>query len=420
MIDPSGITPPDTADFLVRYHLDGSLDPTFGDRGVVALTRVAGRSETYWGFDVLPDGTILAVGSRNLVGSAQGPANRILRRFDVNGHPDPAYGTDGVASLSYGSGSRVENPNWTVTADGRIVLVEYVTTDPGTPPGVAPDVHEIVSRVDAKGAFDGGFGKGGRVEVRLAAPMPGVMADGSIALASEIYWGVLVAGGPAFRQLDVRRLTAAGEPDPAFRTVALNDLEYGATFLPGGKLLAFAQGSAMEHDPSCALIARINADGTLDSSFGTGGKVLGTCDWFNAYRLYPARVGLARSPDDASIVIAGNGLHGGALIRITSCGVRDASFGAGGIASVTLDPSFVPERAPGAETGDTTTLTNVALLPDGHLVATGYTSVTCSDCGIIPKIFVARLDSSGAADAEFPARAGVGVGADVKIPPFDE
>jgi len=101
--------------------------------------------------------------------------------------------------------------------------------------------------------------------------------------------------------------------------------------------------------------------GTLDASFGTGGKVItdfgGSNDLVSSVAVQP----------DGNIVAAGQANvvrgYGFALARYTSSGTLDASFGAGGIVTTDfgiLDQGFSVAYA-----------ASLAVQPDGRMVAAG-------------------------------------------------
>lgn len=138
---------------------------------------------------------------------------------------------------------------------------------------------------------------------------------------------------------------------------------------PDGKIVA-----AGSYSVQCAL-ARYNSDGTLDNSFGSNGKVLtaiGDESFINAIVIQP----------NGKIVVAGGSISSGfqgnyTLVRYNTNGTLDASFGVGGITTVS-DGFF----------------TGIAIQPDGKIVATGsrLTSQT---------IDVVRFNANGTRDNTF-------------------
>src|SRR5207244_22783 len=120
-----------------------------------------------------------------------------------------------------------------------------------------------------------------------------------------------------------------------------------------------AAGYAFSAGKTTFALVRYNASGSLDASFGTGGKVatpIGSID--------DEAFALVLQPD-GKLVAAGYTDNGSntafALVRYNANGSQDTSFGAGGKVTTSIesieDEAFAP-----------------VLQPDGKLVAAGYTN----------------------------------------------
>ncbi|HEX7090350.1 MAG TPA: hypothetical protein VF192_09440, partial [Longimicrobiales bacterium] len=131
-------------------------------------------------------------------------------------------------------------------------------------------------------------------------------------------------------------------------------------------------------------VARLNADGTLDASFGSNGVAFADFDG----RLDGADDILIQP--DGSIILVG-AAHSVtadadfAIARLTSAGVLDPTFGGDG--TVTID---IAGRSDGAHAG--------ALLPDGRTVVTGRAA---ESGGSDPDIGIVRLLATGVPDSTF-------------------
>ena len=112
------------------------------------------------------------------------------------------------------------------------------------------------------------------------------------------------------------------------------------------------------------------------------------------------RRGLLHTPD-GGFDFAGGLFPNPSIYRMDVCGVRDGSWGNGGMATVQISPSFKPAGSPNAAPGAGSRFMQLARTPDGHVLATGGSYELCGDCNITPQIFVVRFDSSGKADASF-------------------
>lgn len=134
--------------------------------------------------------------------------------------------------------------------------------------------------------------------------------------------------------------------------------------------------------------ARINTDGTLDLSFGLGGRTtipfdLGQDDTDSA-------TGVAIAPD-GKIVIAGwvdtaTSIDFG-IVRLSSSGALDPTFDGDGRATVAFDAGGTNQ-----DIG-----TSVAVQPDGKIVVAGSSDVTGSEFSMS----VARLNVDGSLDTTF-------------------
>src|SRR5262249_60722759 len=112
-------------------------------------------------------------------------------------------------------------------------------------------------------------------------------------------------------------------------------------------------------------LARYNSNGTLDTSFGTGGRVLSAFAATSGVSV--AGVFSIAVQPDAKLVGAGeaqiNGRFDFALVRYNSNGSLDATFGTGG--KVTTDFASSDDAAEA-----------MALQTDGRIVAAGVARVT--------------------------------------------
>lgn len=156
----------------------------------------------------------------------------------------------------------------------------------------------------------------------------------------------------------------------------------GRTFqLSTGKLLVVGNGNGTTVGHS---ISRYNTNGTLDGTFGTGGKVAGHAG---------SLLGATLLPDD-SLLVAGSvdtgslsELNDAAVMRYTATGAKDTGFGTDGRAVFRLDPDVaVNEQA-----------TWVIELASGKLLASGWLwrGGTNFDMAVV------RLDAEGNVDPTF-------------------
>src|SRR5262245_43372278 len=158
------------------------------------------------------------------------------------------------------------------------------------------------------------------------------------------------------------------------------------TVQPDGKAVVAGtftpSGGGTVHDFA---LARLNADGSLDTSFGSGGRV--TLD-FGLTGSNQQAAAVAVQADGkilvgGSVATNGTGAWDFALARLTAAGALDPSFGTGGLETFDF--------------GGDDFLTGLVLQPaDGKIVLAGH-----SDQATAAVFVAARLNPDGSADASF-------------------
>lgn len=165
---------------------------------------------------------------------------------------------------------------------------------------------------------------------------------------------------------------------------ASDDYAFALAVQPDGKLIV--AGRAAEHRGDLALL-RLERDGTPDTTFGAGGKVLtdvaGGAETAYAVAVQP----------DGKIVIAGSATVGASLdfvvARYLPSGAIDTTFGA----------AATPGLITTAFGADSDTAYALVLQPDGKIVVGGDTSQGSSTTGV--DFALARFDANGALDPTF-------------------
>src|SRR5437660_960419 len=239
----------------------GSLDATFGTGGKVT-TSFSGSADMN-ALVVQPDGKLVAAGwdaSQSAFG---------LARYNTNGSLDSTFGTGGTVSTpigidTYGASALV------LQSDGKLVAAGDAWKD-------TVDADFAVIRYTANGSLDTAFGTGGKVTTSF-----GSQEDDAYALVVQPD-GKLVAAGVVFNgvrwDFALARYNTNGSLDTTFGTggkvvTAIGTDGDGASALvlqPDGKLVAAGNTEASTRD---FVVVRYNATGTLDTTFGTGGKVI--------------------------------------------------------------------------------------------------------------------------------------------------
>jgi uncharacterized delta-60 repeat protein len=266
---------------VIRLNSDGTMDSSFGVGGRTAIDypRVTGRTLAVI---LLADGNI-AVGGTLFDDSATA-RELALARLLSDGRLDTSFGQSGVARADFSDPSRVASASANAVvqqSDGKLVAAGAALYRPQLDEGAAfADPQMVLVRFDTGGVLDTGFGTAGRVVLESATGE-----------ASEIRWltqqpdGKLVAAGFIGADMAVVRLTAHGVFDPSFGTHGIATFSAGATasaeavaVQTDGRIVVAgtAELSCELTDPACAgrpdaVVARFNLDGSLDTSFGSGG-----------------------------------------------------------------------------------------------------------------------------------------------------
>jgi uncharacterized delta-60 repeat protein len=277
-----------------------------------------------------PDGKLVVAGSSG--NRREGRRHMALARYTTRGRLDRSFGASGKVLTSFGSRSQSRARAVAVQADGKVVLAGEVNPRQG-------QAEFGLARYTARGRLDPTFGQGGKVVTRFAAGHSGSEA-GALAIQPD---GKIVALGPWFKSaisgpvsIALARYTRRGRLDPSFghggKLVASFRLRSEAS--PGSLLIQrdgklIVTGTAFI-DPQSAngyfavALARYNTDGTLDRSFGRGGRVV--------TKLFEdgASAGSAVLQGDGKIVVDAYDGARNYLVRYTADGELDASFGQGG------------------------------------------------------------------------------------------
>jgi uncharacterized delta-60 repeat protein len=389
-------------DFAVaRLNSDGSLDTSFASSGKTTISFAGYDDDRAAGVAIDPSGQIVVAGTVNstAVGAAIGVA-----RLNADGSLDGAWGSGGLVTTSIQGTSIDEATNMTITQpDGKILVVGLTT------PQSAYVRNLAVTRYNPDGTLDSTFGQGGKA---VFDDTSGVFLDAT-SVAVDSAGHIDIAGGTSTsygERFAVVRLNSDGSLDTTFGTD-------GEAVLPpfGGSSIHYEQdsvaglaidssgrivlaGTASSYGSTEFAVARLNPDGSLDTSFANGGEE--TISGFtNSSYEYDTASGVVI---DASgrIVVAGITYYGYgtphgvgvAVARLNSDGTLDTSFASGGTTTFGL-PS-------GSDVED---VVGVSLDPSGRIVVGGdYASFSPS---YSQGFMAARLN---AADGSLDQSFGVG------------
>ena len=319
---------------IARLNPDGTLDTSFNP-GDGANQRVATTS-------LQPNGKVIIGGEFT---AYNGTARGHIARLNTDGSLDASFDT--------GTGATIAVATSTLQPDGKVIIGGHFTLYNGT-------ARNRIARVNADGSLDASFN-------------PGLGANNTVSTMTIQPDGKIIIGGyfnpypPTGRY--IARLNADGSPDATFNPSTGADHYVRTSALqPDGKTIiggVFASYNGVWRNH----IARLNTDGSLDTSFNPG---TGASD--NVVTTTPQ--------PDGKVVIGGyftsyNGTGRNRIARLNADGSLDAAF----------DPG----------TGASSLVQCTALQPNGKVIIAGY----FTSYNGIARSRIARLNADGSLDTSF-------------------
>ncbi len=288
---------------------------------------------------------------------------------------DSSFGSGGIVKTTASASAHDQIQAITIDSNNKIVAVGYN--------GSATAGNFVLARYnDSDGSLDSGFGSGGLVELDFQSGTN--RGDNAYALDIDTDGKIIVAGfangGFAVGQFALARYDADGTLDATFGTS-------GTTITPFTSGAAIAYGMARDSTGRIILagmnnatfaLARYSSNGILDTSFGTNGLI--EPDPVNGGTAHTVRA-IAVDSNDRVIVAGFTSTSTSSdfiLARYTTSGILDSSFGSGGIVNI----DFGGKDQAYAMTLDSS----------GNIVVGGYSGGALA---------LARYTSTGTPDASF-------------------
>ena len=187
------------------------------------------------------------------------------------------------------------------------------------------------------GHLDTTFGTGGIFSLTDTTGSGSFNSANAVALQSD---GKIVVAGQLGSRSALLRLNANGSLDTTFGSGGtvitrigsnIQQVFVGLAIQSDGKIVVAATGV-----PPRGAAARFNADGSLDTTFGTAGVV----------SLPLAATGLALQLD-GRIIVTGVSLGTGLMTRLLTDGGTDTTFGTNGLAALVAGPSSIALQSDG-------------------------------------------------------------------------
>jgi len=373
----------------------GGLDPTFGTAGTVTTDFGGlGMGGSASATAIQPDGKIVAAGQ---FGSDNDFIAFALARYNTDGSLDSSFGAGGTVTTVIGGASALA-----IQPDGKIIVV-------GRSRALLDGSRRFaIARYNADGSLDSSFGGGGVI-------VPAIGQGGGANAVAIQPDGKIVAAGNSGDNFAVMRIDTDGGVDPTFGAggIATTDLSSPSersssevraiAIQPDGKIVAVGDDKIDPANTNATVVAvaRYNANGTLDSSFGNvgggGGVVLKPVTGVDVTTSVALQA-------DGKIVTAGGGSFGAGfptphqfvLTRWDVDGNLDEHFGQDGVVTTSLGPGSVAN--------------GLAIRSDGKILAVG---VSGGDGGVL-----VRYTPDGSLDGSF-GNGGTVIGQTPRLDPVD-
>ena len=230
---------------VARLNPNGSVDTSFNP--AVGFDQTNGADNTVTEIQLLPDGKVMIAGAFNVYRTVT--RNRVARLL-----------ADGTLDTTFDPGA---GPNETVSAmtlagAGKVLIGGTFTT-------VAGPNRRGIARLNANGSLDATFNPG-----------TGVASGGVSAIRLRADGKILAAGSFAFfnsqSARNIVRLNSDGSRDSTFGTAALPIAASVRSLVlqQSGRVVVAGEIAQSSSAPPEGLFARLNDDGSLDSSFNVG------------------------------------------------------------------------------------------------------------------------------------------------------
>ena len=362
---------------LVRYNTSGSLDNTFGISGRT-ISHIENFDLQVRSVIVLKDGKILAGG----LGSKSTGLYFVFARYNPDGSIDNTFGIDGISTQPVLSAYLFFSM---AVRNNEKILASGISFD-----GIR--YNFALFGFDSDGSLDNSFGNNGTVITAFGESKDYI---NSATLQNSLQDEKIITAGNSWNGSDfdfaVSRYNSDGSLDSSFGINGsittpfgnVDDFANSVTVQDDGKIIA--TGSSFNGNNKVFATVRYNTDGSLDNSFGTGGKVITA---FGSEDAYANSVAIQKdgkiitvgvSPSTFGINVTN---HVFTLVRYNPDGTLDSDFGANGI--ITKRINILYSEA-----------TSIIIQEDGKILAGGLSGTGGHVFALV------RLNPDGKSDTTF-------------------
>ena len=364
----------------VRYNIDGTLDNTFGTDGKIFTPIDSLSAETESVF-IQNDGKIVAAGF-SVGETGDNKLFFIEIRYNPDGNLDSKFGVDGISTQPINN----EDEFFSLAVRNNEGIVAAGTSFDGI------KYHFTLFAFDSDGSLDNSFGNNGSVTTDIGESKDFI---NSVALQKDANNEKIITAGKSWNgnnfDFSASRYNSDGSLDNSFGingsiTTQLgnaDDFVNAVAVQDDGKIIA--TGSSFNGNNKVFATVRYNTDGSLDNSFGTGGKVITA---FGSEDAYANSVAIQKdgkiitvgvSPSTFGINVTN---HVFTLVRYNPDGTLDSDFGANGI--ITKRINILYSEA-----------TSIEIQEDGKIIAGGLSGTGGHVFALV------RLNPDGKSDTTF-------------------
>jgi uncharacterized delta-60 repeat protein len=318
--------------------------------------------------------------------------------FGAPGDLDPGFGEGGLAPLTRTGKSAVAQQ-----ADGKLLVVGAYDSTPAVTYDFLADGYDFaVVRLEAGGTMDAGFGVGGAAIADYAGflDIPYAVAlqpDGKIVLAGRVF----LSGGIDYANpggdIGLARFNADGTLDATFGNGGwavidlggFDDAAYCVIPQSGNRLVLGV--STNEGGIYHLAFLRVTGTGEVDATFGTADGIT-SFDFAISTRFFSYDAAIDCAPQSTGKLVwvavgasSSTGQSGIGVARLTVDGMRDPSFGTEGLLTLPIE-------------GSRETVTSIAIQPNDAIVTAGFELMPEVDHA---NAVLRRLSPDGIPDATF-------------------
>jgi len=302
----------------------GTIDTSFGVDGTIFNDHVINSDEFIEDMVVLPDNSFVVIGY-----TASPNADILIAKYDADGNPDISFGNSGYTQLDLSLGGNDYGYAIKLLDDGNFLITGSVQTNDGS------DAFICRLTEDGMMDNSFGTGGQGYTLLNAGAMTFATGRDIAVQSDNDILLLCSVNGITTNSDLAVFKLTQGGGLDVSFAASGVSmldvqgfnavDIPECIDLLPDGRM---AIGGHSTTDIRVAFVVLLNSYGIIDNGFNGTGYYIYNLSMFNQKTM-------AINAESGKIIAAGFTANGadanGFVMRLNVDGTLDNTFGSGGI-----------------------------------------------------------------------------------------